>query len=118
MPKNLKESNQLVQNTLHNTPEKEPVKTSSQFQEKLMFTSEIDTFIKCESAFKVGFKLIHSTSSFSKMKSDLWFDNQQISSVSIRVPQGARSGGRRVKLSPVLDMKALLRISHHKSKNV
>ena len=117
MPKNLKESNQLVLNTLHNTPEKEPVKTSSQFQEKLMVISEIDTFTKRVSQLSVDFKLIHSTSSFSKMKSDLWFDNQQISSVSKRVPQGARSGGRRVKLSPVLDMKELLLISHHKSKN-
>ena len=40
------------------------------------------------------------------MQSNLWFDNQQISSVSIRIPQGALAADE-FELTPVLDMKGI-----------
>ena len=40
------------------------------------------------------------------MQSDLWFDNQKISSVSVRIPQGALSADE-FELTPVLDMKGI-----------
>jgi hypothetical protein len=64
-----------------------------------------------ELALKVGFKLFPSKTAFSKVKSDLWFDNQQISSVLIRIPQGPLTSDD-FELTPVLDMKGVPAGSH------
>ena len=88
MPKNLKTSTQLTLDRLPSAPKKEPSKTTMQVQEKQIIITEIGTLTKeDELALKVGFKLAPSKTAFSRVKSDLWFDNQQISSVSIRIPK-------------------------------
>ena len=55
--------------------------------------------------------MLPSKTAFSKVKSDLWFDNQQISSVSIRIPQGHLAEDE-FELTPVLDMKGIPAGSH------
>ena len=112
MPKNLKVSKQLTLDRLPSAPKKEPSKTTVQVQEKRIIITEIGTLTKeDELALKVGFKLVPSKTAFSRVKSDLWFDNQQISSVSIRIPQGPLAADD-FELTPVLDMKGLPAGSH------
>jgi hypothetical protein len=107
MPKNLKASKQLTLDRLPSAPKKEPSKTTVQVQEKRIIITEIGTLTKeDELALKVGFKLVPSKTAFSRVKSDLWFDNQQISSVSIRIPQGPLAADD-FELTPVLDMKGI-----------
>jgi hypothetical protein len=65
-----------------------------------------------ELALKVQFKLVPSKAAFSKVKSDLWFDNQRISSVSVRIIQGPLAGDE-FELTPVLDMKGIAAGSHY-----
>ncbi len=43
---------------------------------------------------------------FSKVQLDLWFDNQKISSVSVRIPQGPLSRDE-FELTPILDMRGI-----------
>ncbi len=112
MPKNLKASKQLTLDRLPSAPKKEPSKTTLQVQEKRIIITEIGTLTKeDELALKVGFKLVPSKTAFSRVKSDLWFDNQQISSVSIRIPQGPLAADD-FELTPVLDMKGIPAGSH------
>jgi hypothetical protein len=107
MPKNIKPSKQLTLDNLPNTPKKETAKTTAQPQEKRIIITEIGTQTKeDELALKVSFKLVPSKASFSKVKSDLLFDNQLISSVSIRIPQGQLAADE-FELTPVLDMKGI-----------
>ena len=55
---------------------------------KRIIITEIDTLTKeDELELKVGFTLVPSKNSFSMVKLDLRFDNQQIKSLSIRIPQ-------------------------------
>jgi hypothetical protein len=113
MPKNLKASKQLTLDRLPSAPKKEPSKTTVQVQEKRIIITEIGTLTKeDELALKVGFKLVPSKTAFSRVKSDLWFDNQQISSVSIRIPQGPLAADD-FELTPVLDMKGIPAGSHN-----
>jgi hypothetical protein len=51
--------------------------------------NRIDSVTKCdEMALIVEFKLIPSKIEFSKVKSTLWFDDQEVKSELIRIPQG------------------------------
>lgn len=112
MPKSYRGSKQLTLDRLPSAPKKEPDKTTVQVQEKRIVITEIGTLTKeDELALKVGFKLVPSKTAFSKVKSDLWFDNQQISTVSIRIPQGPLAGDD-FELTPVLDMKGIPAGSH------
>ena len=110
--KNLKAPKQLTLDNLPNVPIKEPNETTNPFQEKQIIITEIGTITReDELALKVGFKLLPSKTAFSKLKSDLWFDNQQISSVLIRIPQGPLAGDD-FELTPVLGMKGISAGSH------
>ena len=107
MPKNLKESNQLTLDNLPIAPKQELAKTTAQVQEKRIIITDIGTLTKeDELALKVSFKIVPSKTVFSKVQSDLWFDNQQISSVSIRITQGPLAADD-FELTPVLDMKGI-----------
>jgi hypothetical protein len=107
MPKRLKASKQLTLDSLPSAPKKEPAKTTAHIQEKRIVITEIGTLTKeDELALKVGFRLLPSKTAFSRTKSDLWFDNQQISSVSIKIPQGPLAADD-FELTPVLDMKGV-----------
>lgn len=111
MPKNPKASKQLTLDRLPTAPKKDPAATR-QVQEKRIIINEIGTLTKeDELALKVGFKLVPSKTAFSKVQSDLWFNNQKISSISIRIPQGPLAADD-FELTPVLDMKGIPAGSH------
>ncbi len=103
----IKPPNNLTLNHLPNATKNESTKTTAQIQEKKIIITEIGTLTKeDELALKVSFKLFPSKTAFSKVQLDLSFDNQQISSVSIRIPQGALSADE-FELTPVLNMKGI-----------
>ncbi len=59
-----------------------------------------------ELALKIGFKLQPSKTAFSRVKSDLWFDDQLINSVLIRILQGPLAADES-EYAAVLDMKGV-----------
>jgi hypothetical protein len=107
-----KKTKQLTLDNIGNSPKQGPVKATKQIQEKEIVIIEIDTVTKKdELALKVGFRLFPSKTAFSKVKSDLWFDNQQISSLSISIPQGHLAADD-FELTPVLDMTGVIAGPH------
>ncbi len=98
--------------SLQNVPIKESRKATKPIQEKQIIITDIGVITReDELALKVGFKLFPSKTAFSKVKSDLWFDNQQISSRFVRIIQGPLAG-EDFELTPVLDMKGITAGSH------
>jgi hypothetical protein len=59
-----------------------------------------------ELEFKVGFTLVLSKNSFSKVKLDLYFDNQTNQIFSIMIPRGPLAEDD-FESTPVLDMKGI-----------
>ena len=111
-PKSLKPSKQTTLDSLPNAPKKEPAEAPSSARKKQIIITEISTITReDELALKIGFKLIPSKTAFSKLKSNLWFDDQQISSVSISIPQSPLATDE-FELTPVLDMKGINAGSH------
>ena len=109
--KNPKGTKQLKLDSLLNSPVKAN-KTTELIQEKQIIITDIGSIIReDELALKVGFKLHPLKTAFSKLKLDLAFDNQQISSVLIRIIQGPLASGE-FELTPVLDMKGINAGSH------
>ncbi len=103
-PKNIKPHKQL---TLDNLPIVIAKKSIIPIEQKQVIIIEIQqTFNEAELDLKVGFKLCPSKSAFSKLKLDLWFDNQEVSSGLIRIPQGPLSADE-LELPLVLDMKGI-----------
>ena len=103
-PKNLKAHKQL---TLDNLPNNHAKESNKPVQQKQITITEIQAVIReDELALKVGFRLIPSKSAFSKLKLDLWFDNQQVSSRLIRISQGSLSADE-LELPLVLDMRGI-----------
>ena len=97
---------QLTLDNLPNAKEK-PTQIPSPIQIKRIIITEIDTLTKeDELELKVSFTLVPSKNSFSKVKLDLWFDNQQIKSFSIMIPQSPLAKDE-FELTPVLDMKGI-----------
>jgi hypothetical protein len=95
--------------TLDNLPDakEKPVQISAPIHVKRIIINEIDTLTKeDELELKVDFTLVPSKYSFSKVKLDLWFDNQRIKSFSIRIPQSPLAKDE-FELTPVLDMKGI-----------
>jgi len=95
--------------TLENLPKakEKPTQIPTPIQKKRIVITEIATLTKeDELEIKVGFTLVPSKNSFSKVKLDLWFNNQQIKSFSIRIPQSPLAKDE-FELTPVLDMKGL-----------
>lgn len=99
-------------NNLPKASKKELTKAINRDQEKQILITKIDAkIVEDELALEVGFKLLPSKTSFSKVKSDLWFDSHKISSVSVRIPQGSLSAND-FELTPVLEMKGITAGSH------
>lgn len=106
-PKSPKPFKQLTLDSLPNAPKKEPAEAPSSIQKKQIIITEIAAVTKeGELALKIGFKLLPSKTAFSKLKSNLWFDDQQISSVSISIPQSPLETDE-FEINPVLDMKGI-----------
>jgi hypothetical protein len=111
-PKSLKAFKQLTLDSLPNAPKKESAEVPSSIQKKQIIITEIFALTKeDELALKIGFKLLPSKTAFSKLKSNLWFDDQQISSVSIGIPQSPLATDA-FEINPVLDMKGITAGSH------
>ncbi len=102
--KNFKAHKQL---TLDNLPIIHPKEPTKPVQQKQITILELQVVIRDdELALKIGFKLYPSKTAFSKVKLDLWFDNQQIISRVIGIPQGPLSADE-LELPFVLDMKGI-----------
>ena len=107
-----KQSNQTTLDNLRDSPQKEPSKEVEPGQKKQIIITEIDTVTKeDELALKVGFKLVPSKTAFSKIRSDLFFNEQKLNSVLITIPQGPLTKDA-FELTPVLDMKGITAGSH------
>jgi hypothetical protein len=105
--RNLKTQKQLRLDDLPNTPTKGTNKTPKQIQQKQITINEIGAITKeDELALKIVFKLSPSKTAFPKVNMDLSFDNQQVNSVLIRIPQGPLAQDE-FELTPVLDMKGI-----------
>jgi hypothetical protein len=103
---------QATLDNLPSVPQKESVKAVESEPKKQIIITEISTVTKeDELALKIGFKLLPSKTAFSKVKSNLWFDDQQISSVSISIPQSPLASNA-FEINPVLDMKGITAGSH------
>jgi len=95
------------QTTLDNPPElqkKEPVKTIELVPKKQLEVTEISTSTReDELVLKVDFRLLPSRASFSRVTADLYFDEQKIDSLRLRILQGPLAVGDS-EFSSVLDM--------------
>lgn len=95
------------QTTLDNPPETsntELPKVASTEQKKLIEITAISTCTReDELALKVGFKLLPSRTVFSRVTSDLYFDDQKIDSLRLRILQGPLATDYS-EFSSVLDM--------------
>jgi hypothetical protein len=103
--KNLKPSKQLTLDKLPVVTEESAIATK--VSKKQIVITEISTSTKvAEIALKVAFKLVPSKTAFSKIQFDLFFNNQQISSKSIRILQGPLANNV-FELTPTLDMNGI-----------
>jgi len=94
-------------------PQKETAETVESFQKKQIVITEINTVTKeDELVLKVGFRLIPSKADFSKLMSDLFFDEQKLpNSAIITIPQSPLAKDD-FELTPVLNMKGI-NAGHH-----
>jgi hypothetical protein len=107
-----KQSKQQTLDSLQDAPQKEPDRAVDSDQKKHIVITEIGTQTKeDELALKVAFRLLPSKTAFSKVKSDLWFDGQKISSVTVGIPQSPLATND-FELTPVLNMKGISAGSH------
>ena len=103
----VKVAEQLTLDNLQSAQSKKPDKNLPQVKEKKIEITEINAHTKeDELALKVSFKLYPSKTSFSKVQLDLWFDNQRINSVSIKILQGPLATDE-FELTTVLNMKGI-----------
>jgi hypothetical protein len=106
MSKKTKFPKQLTLDNLPDAKEK-PIQISAPIHVKRIIITEIGTLTKeDELELKVDFTLVPSKYSFSKVKLDLWFDNQRIKSFSIMIPQSPLAKDE-FELTPVLNMKGI-----------
>jgi hypothetical protein len=112
MPKTPKATKQLTLDNIPKTTAKQANNITKPIQQKQIIITQIDAETKeDELALKIAFKLFPSKTTFSKVQSDLGFDNQQITSVTIRVLQGPLAT-EESEFTAVLDMKGIPVGSH------
>jgi hypothetical protein len=103
------------QTTLGNPPEthnSEPAKAAPPQQKKQIEITSIDTSTReDELALKVAFKLLPSRTAFSRVTSDLYFDEQKIDSLRLRILQGPLATDDS-EFSSVLDMTGISQGQH------
>ncbi len=104
MRADIKHSKQTTLGNLREVPKEEPTKTVVPEQKKQIEITEIATSTReDELAFKVGFRLLPSRTAFSRVTSDLYFDEQKIDSLRLRILQGPLATND-YEFSSVLDM--------------
>lgn len=107
MSKKPKLPKQLTLDHLPNVSKEKPIEMPTPIHVKRIIITQIDTLTKeDELELKISFTLVPSKDSFSKVKLDLWFDNQRIKSFSIMIPQSPLAKNE-FELTPVLDMKGI-----------
>jgi hypothetical protein len=107
MSKKPKLPKQLTLDNLPSVSKEKPIEMPTPIHVKRIIITQIDTLTKeDELELKVSFTLVPSKDSFSKVKLDLWFDNQRIKSFSIMIPQSPLAKNE-FELTPVLDMKGI-----------
>jgi hypothetical protein len=107
MSKKPKLPKQLTLDNLPNVSKEKPIEMPTPIHVKRIIITQIDTLTKeDELELKISFTLVPSKDSFSKVKLDLWFDNQRIKSFSIMIPQSPLAKNE-FELTPVLDMKGI-----------
>ena len=103
----VKQSKQTTLESLRELPKKESAKAVESEQKKQIIITQINTFTKeDELALKVGFTLLPSKTAFSKITSDLYFDEHKLNSACISIPQSPLATDD-FELTPVLDMKGI-----------
>lgn len=109
----VKQSKQATLGSFPDVPEKENAETVESVQKKQIVITEIDTVTKeDELVLKVGFRLIPSKAFFSKLLSDLFFDEQKLpNSAIITIPQSPLAKDD-FEFSPVLNMNGI-NAGHH-----
>ena len=107
MSKKPKLPKQLTLDNLPNVSKEKTKEMPAPIHVKRIIITQIDALTKeDELELKVSFTLVPSKDSFSKVKLDLWFDNQKIKSFSIMIPQSPLAKNE-FELTPVLDMKGI-----------
>jgi hypothetical protein len=102
-----KQSKQQTLDNLQGSLQKEPEEAADSDQKKRIVVTEIATQTEeDELSLEIAFRLFPSKTAFSKVKLDLSFDDQQLSSVTIGIPQGPLATND-FELKPVLDMKGI-----------
>jgi hypothetical protein len=101
---------QSKQTTLERLPDKaknQSTKPVAAEQNKQIIITQINTVTKeDELALKVTFKLLPTKTAFSKLTSDLYFDDHKINSALISIPQSPLATNE-FELTPMLDMKGI-----------
>lgn len=108
----VKQSKQSTLDSLPDKPKKEFAKAPEFEHKKQIIITEIGTVTKeDELALEVEFRLLPSKAAFSKVTSDLYFDDQKLNSACISIPQSPLATNE-FTLTPVLDMKGISAGSH------
>ncbi len=103
----VKQSKQTTLETLPKLPQKESAKAAEFEQKKQIAITEIGTVAgEDELTLRVGFKLLPSKTFFSKIRSDLFFDEQKLNCTCISIPPSPLTTDD-FELTPVLDMKGI-----------
>jgi hypothetical protein len=113
MRADVKQSKQKTLDNLPVIPQKENAKTVESALKKQVVITELDAVTKeDELRLKVGFRLVPSKADFSKLISDLFFDDQKLpNSAIITIPESPLAKDD-FELTPVLNMKGI-NAGHH-----
>jgi hypothetical protein len=112
MRSDVKHSKQATLDTPQEQHKAKPAKTTVPEQKKQIEITKIDTTtLEDELGLKVGFRLVPSRTAFSRVTSDLYFDEQKIDSLRLRVLQGPLATDAS-EFSSVLDMTGIEKGQH------
>jgi hypothetical protein len=104
---NRKATKQFTLENLVDTSKQELINANKQSQHKKIVITEVGIVTKeDELALNVGFRLFPSKVAFSKLWSDLYFDDQKLTSACISIPQSPLATND-FELTPKLDMKGI-----------
>jgi hypothetical protein len=111
MPKKRKAAKQFTLDKLPDIQPKNALEIIKQPEEETISITQAETIIKAdELTLKISFKL-PKKKAFSRVKSDLWFDNQPINSTLIKLLQGPLAT-KESEYSTVFDMKGIANGTH------
>jgi hypothetical protein len=102
-----KQSKQTILDNPRYMSQKESAKETATDQKKQIAITQIGTITReDELSLKIEFRLRPSKTAFSKITSELYFDEQKLKTISISIPQGPLTA-KEFEFTPVLDMKGI-----------